>query len=223
MTRQVGGEVPALPREALDLDTSRLCALASSSPSAATNFSSCSPICSSNRWLRSDRRPNCSRRGLAKMRDQRHRTRQLAGAYASAAPRHTRCPFCHNTLISQPRRPRITNRWPFCGLRCSVSCTSSASLSKPIACRYGPCQPDLHTTRDRDHRRSTSVAIVLIIPETIAGSAAPAIRIRAPLATQPFSIMLDAAASGTTATGANPGGSRAGPHSCCRQLNNRLT
>jgi hypothetical protein len=30
------------------------------------------------------------------------------------------------------RRPRNTNRWPLCGLRRSVSCTSSASPSKPL-------------------------------------------------------------------------------------------
>lgn len=65
-------------------------------------------------------------------------------------------------------------------------------------------QPDLHATRDRDHRRPTSLASVLMIAETIAGSVAPAIRIRAPLANS-TSIMLDTAASGTTATGANPG------------------
>jgi hypothetical protein len=61
----------------------------------------------------------------------------------------------------------------------------------------------------------------LRIAETIAGSAAPAIRIRAPLANL-TSIMLDDTASGTTATGANPGVQRAGPHSCCRQRNNWL-
>ncbi len=61
-----------------------------------------------------------------------------------------------------------------------------------------------------------------MIAETVAGSAPPAIRMRAPLANS-ISIIVDDAASGTTATGANAGISRAGPQSYCRQRNNWLT
>ena len=35
--------------------------------------------------------------------------------------KHMPCPSCHSTLISEPRRPRNTNRWPPCGSRLSVS------------------------------------------------------------------------------------------------------
>jgi hypothetical protein len=41
-------------------------------------------------------------------------------------------------LIRSPRRPRKTNRWPLCGSRFSVSCTTSAKPGKPFLMSVWP-------------------------------------------------------------------------------------
>jgi hypothetical protein len=56
---------------------------------------------------------------------------------------HRPWPSCQRTLIKSPRRPRKTNRWPPCGSRRSVSCTSRAKPSKPL--RMSVCPVASHT------------------------------------------------------------------------------
>src|SRR5262249_4646146 len=69
-----------------------------------------------------------------------HTNRPRSNRFAN---RHMPWPSCHSTLIRPPRRPRNTNRWPLCGLRLSVSCTSSAKPSKPL--RISVCPVASHT------------------------------------------------------------------------------
>src|ERR1051326_8168521 len=86
-------------------------------------------------------------------------------------------------------------------------------------------QPHPHAARDRDHRGRAIFASPAIRAETIAGSAAPVIRMRVPPANS-ISIVdgvaADAAAAGTIATGENVSRAPAGAHSCCRHRNNWL-
>ena len=75
-----------------------------------------------------------------------------------------------------------------------------------------------------DHRCRAIFASAAISADTVAGSAAPAIRTRAPPANS-ISIMgaADAAAApGTIATSEKPAAAPAGPHNCCRQRNSWL-
>src|SRR5262245_43899468 len=85
-------------------------------------------------------------------------------------------------------------------------------------------QPHLRSVRDRDrHRRRPARAA--ITATTVAASAAPLIRSRAPLANSISISPLGVAATGLCAklgsaaivTAAKPAVARAGPHSCCRQ------
>src|SRR5665213_2365832 len=89
-------------------------------------------------------------------------------------------PSCHNTLISEPRRPRNTKRLPLWIAMQRLLHQQRQPVKTLAHVGMVGGQPDLHAARDRDHRRPASLPSVLMIAETIAGSAAPAIRIRAP-------------------------------------------
>src|SRR5215468_2834731 len=83
-------------------------------------------------------------------------------------------------------------------------------------------QPHPRAGRKRDHRCRAIFASAAISADTVAGSAAPAIRTRAPPANSISIIAGAAAAPGTIATGEKPAAAPAGPHNCCRQPNSWL-
>src|SRR6516165_9300321 len=97
--------------------------------------------CGSRQSIPSSRYPNCAgvivtercspSRGAVEGQTKRPHSSRFAN-------RHMPWPSCHSTLIREPRRPRNTNRWPLCGLRLSVSCTSSAKPSKPLRMSVWP-------------------------------------------------------------------------------------
>ena len=73
-------------------------------------------------------------------RRRRHRNRLRSSRLAN---RHRPWPSLHRHLMRSPLRPRKTNRWPQCGSRFNVSCTISASPSKPL--RMSVCPVASHT------------------------------------------------------------------------------
>src|ERR1700756_4331899 len=97
--------------------------------------------CGSRQSMPSSKYPSCAgvivtvrsapSRGMVDGQTKRPRSSRFAN-------KHIPWPSCHSTLISPPRRPRKTNRWPLCGLRLSVSCTSSARPSKPLRMSVWP-------------------------------------------------------------------------------------
>src|SRR5580704_1892792 len=88
-------------------------------------------------------------------------------------------------------------------------------------------KPDLHTSRDRNHRRRLPFTSALISADTVEASTAPAIRIRPPAAnsisiTPAFSAEAGNPGSAAITTGLNAAGVGARSQSCWRQRNNWL-